>query len=417
VDSEAGGDSSNALALPVDGTIHHVIPIQGSLRDHSFKIPAAYDPPRLYLTVPGRPPLPVRFREGELDSLIEKLPVEPLDWPARPVPAWAWAFGGGALVALAGLAWQRKRPTPSPRVERDTPATVAADVEEVRPFPRLEGTRLRSDGGEDFMVVRPVGKGGMGAVYEAVSLTRTDDPHWAIKVVHADIAASEEYRERFRREVTVCATLDHPGVVKVLDWGLYRANDADWPFMVMELVRGRDLRAILSAGRISDRQAVEWTIEALQALHVVHRRGIIHRDLKPENIMITKSGHVKLMDFGVARQSAPSTLTGTDTAIGTPMYMSPEHLNAKTVTPASDIYSMGIVLFELLSGRVPFEGDEMMIVIVKKLHGESLPLAALRPDLPGRLIEVVERMIARDPADRHPDCRSVIQALDQAGGR
>lgn len=186
--------------------------------------------------------------------------------------------------------------------------------------------------------------------------------------------------------------------------------------MVMERVQGEELRRWIADGRtraMAPRQIVDLAVAMLRALDTAHVRGVIHRDLKPENVMITKGGKPKIMDFGLARQVDRKSITTSDVMMGTPVYMSPEHTNAKRVTVASDIYSMGVIVYEMLGGRVPFEAEDMMGIIMKMLTEEPTPLHALRPDLPRDLTDVVMRMIAKDLDVRYADAGSVIDDLSR----
>lgn len=251
----------------------------------------------------------------------------------------------------------------------------------------------------------------MGAVFEAESTVERE--RVAVKVLYRRTFESEGFAERFRREAEICLKLTHPGILKVLDRGEYQPKEgaARWPFMVSELLSGQDLRHVLNAGRPEWTQAVAWLQEALDALQSAHDHGVIHRDLKPENLMITSRNHVKIMDFGIARVLDQKSLTATASIIGTPHYMSPEHLSAKSVVPASDVYSLGVVLYEMLTGHPPFQAEDLMVVLMKMMSEEPPPLEALRPDLPAWLHQAVRQMLARDLTDRYPSASAARAAL------
>jgi len=193
-----------------------------------------------------------------------------------------------------------------------------------------------------------------------------------------------------------------------------QVNDRAVPFMVMELMAGQDLRSRIASGetlRLPTTVIVGWTIEILQALEVAHVNSVVHRDLKPENIGFTPLGQIKILDFGVARAPDTKTITQTDTAVGTPAYMSPEHLNARYIGPAADIYSLGVILYEMLSGHVPFEADDALKALMRMMTEDPVPLSTWCPQVESGLCVVVMRMIERDANVRYCSATSVIEVL------
>ncbi|MFT4043282.1 MAG: Stk1 family PASTA domain-containing Ser/Thr kinase [Gordonia sp. (in: high G+C Gram-positive bacteria)] len=265
-----------------------------------------------------------------------------------------------------------------------------------------------------------LGFGGMSEVHFARDVLLNRDV--AIKVLRADLARDPSFYLRFRREAQNAAKLNHPTIVQVFDTGEAETPDGPLPFIVMEYVDGDTLRDVLRAnGPISPRQAMTWLADVAAAMDFSHRNGIVHRDMKPANVMIDKSGAVKVMDFGIARaiSDSTSTMTMTSTVMGTAQYLSPEQARGIKVDPRSDIYSMGCVLFELLTGEPPFTGDSPVAVAHQHVHEDPPWPSSLRPDLPRELDSVVLKAMSKNKENRYQsaaDLRSdLIKVL--AGGK
>jgi serine/threonine-protein kinase len=223
-----------------------------------------------------------------------------------------------------------------------------------------------------YHVVDRIAAGGMGEVFRARDAVLERDV--AIKVLHRQLAGDSGFVERFRREARAAANLSHPNIVAVHDWG---AVDGIY-YMVMEYVRGQSAREILNAeGLLAPAQAVDVLLPVLSALGHAHRQGIVHRDVKPENVMITREGAVKVADFGLARAYADAQITEAGTVTGTVQYLAPEQLQGEPADPRTDLYSLGIVAFELLTGRLPFAAETPMAIAVKHLH-ERVPAPSSR---------------------------------------
>jgi serine/threonine-protein kinase len=267
---------------------------------------------------------------------------------------------------------------------------------------------------DKYTIVRMLGQGGMGAVYEARHATVAR--RFAIKFLLPEIAAKPEVLRRFENEAKAAGGLEHPNLVAVTDFG--RAADGS-PYLVMEFLQGEDCAQLLRrVGPLPVSRATDLVLQACRGLVVAHRAGIIHRDLKPENLFLTEAGDgsdlVKVLDFGIAKlqQSDASISTGTGTTFGTAYYMSPEQARgAGDVDQRADVWSLGVVLYELLSGRKPFEGDQFLHVIHQILSVDPPPLASLRSDLPSRLVAVVERAMAKNAAERLQSALAFAQAL------
>jgi len=227
----------------------------------------------------------------------------------------------------------------------------------------------------------------------------------AVKVLFPQFAAEPTFVERFRREAQAAANLNHPSIVAVYDWG----EHADTYFIVMENVDGRSLAEVLRAeGTLHPDRAAEICTDAAAALGFAHRNGTVHRDVKPGNILITPDGQVKVTDFGIARAfGGGDELTQTGSVMGTATYFSPEQAQGKNVDPRSDLYSLGIVLFEMVTGRPPFIGDSPVAIAYKHVQESPPRPTSLNPAIPKSLESVIARLLAKNPAQRYPSAEEV----------
>lgn len=230
----------------------------------------------------------------------------------------------------------------------------------------------------------------------------------AVKILHARFAGDREFVERFRREARAAASLSHPNVVNIYDVG----EDQDTHYIVLEYVKGRNLKDILRRyGPLPIRQATFVARAVAAALAAAHRQNLIHRDVKPHNILITDEGRVKVTDFGIARAASAATLTHTGTLLGSVHYFSPEQARGQPAGPQSDVYSLGVVLYEMLTGRVPFTSDTPVGVALKHLQEEPVPPSRYRRRLPERLEAIVLRAMAKDPSQRYPSPADMLADL------
>src|SRR4051795_4844441 len=261
--------------------------------------------------------------------------------------------------------------------------------------------------GDRYRLVELLGQGGMARIYRGHDNQLDRDV--AIKLLRPEYGRDPDFGSRFRHEAQAAASLNHPNIVSVYDYG----QDAAGPFIVMELVDGEDLASILKrSGALPPRQAARVTAEAARALHAAHQRGIVHRDVKPSNIMIDRDGRVKVADFGIARAVAEAQMTLPGTTLGSVHYFSPEQARGDQTTPSSDIYSLGIVLFELLTGHRPWEADSAAAVAMARLAGPPPDPATIRSGIPSDLVAIDRKALATEPADRWSAASSMAAALE-----
>ncbi|WP_330478089.1 protein kinase [Streptomyces platensis] len=268
--------------------------------------------------------------------------------------------------------------------------------------------------GQRYELVEQLGHGGMGTVYRAVDhrLRRTV----AVKTLSAELAMQPEFLTRFQREAHAAAALNHPGVATVHDVGEDAGGGAAEPYLVMEYVAGRTLSQVLRDGPLAVAQAVDITGQVLAALEHSHRHAIVHRDIKPANVMLTASGAVKVVDFGIAKalSEVATRLTGTGVAVGTPAYLAPEQINGAATDHRTDLYAVGCLLYELLTGRPPYTGDSPFSVMHQHLAAEPVPPSRLRPELPPAVDALIARALHKRREDRFPDAATMRTALTAA---
>jgi eukaryotic-like serine/threonine-protein kinase len=261
---------------------------------------------------------------------------------------------------------------------------------------------------ERYRVLSRVGSGGMADVYcaEDTQLGRKV----AIKLLYPRFAEDEEFVQRFRREASAAAGLQHPNVVQVYDRGEW---DGTY-YIAMEFLEGRSLKQIVrDEGPLEPDRAIDIVIQVLRAERFAHKRGIVHRDIKPQNVLIDEEGRAKVTDFGIARAGA-SDMTETGAILGTAQYLSPEQAQGHAVSPRSDLYSTGILLYECVTGRVPFDGESPVTIALKQVAEEPIPPSQLNPAVSPALEDVVLHAMAKDPAWRFADADEFIAALEAA---
>ncbi|HWM11328.1 MAG TPA: PASTA domain-containing protein [Solirubrobacteraceae bacterium] len=260
-----------------------------------------------------------------------------------------------------------------------------------------------------YKIVRKLGSGGMADVYcaEDQQLGR----RVALKVLHQRFAEDAQFVERFRREASSAAGLQHPNIVGIFDRGEW---DGTY-YIAMEFVEGRTLKDIvLEKGPAPPDAAVDITLQILRAARFAHKRGVVHRDIKPHNVLIDTDGRVRVADFGIAR-AGTSDMTETGSIMGTAQYLSPEQAQGRPVDARSDLYSIGVVLYELITGRVPFDADSPVTVALMQVNEPPPPPRSIVPEIPASLEAIVLRALEKDPARRFADADEFIAALE--GGR
>ncbi|MEU0933869.1 protein kinase [Embleya sp. NPDC005971] len=271
--------------------------------------------------------------------------------------------------------------------------------------------------GGRYELAQSVGHGGMGVVWRGVDreLGRTV----AVKVLPAELTRQQEFRDRFRREARTVAALSHPGVATLYDVGEDTTDGEPTPFLVLEFVDGRTLAEALHEGPLPINRTVSIARDVADALVHSHGHGVVHRDLKPANIMLTSSGGVKVLDFGIAKVLAETTtrLTATGMTVGTPAYLSPEQIEGRDVDARTDLYSLGALIYELLTGRPPFLADSPFAVMHQHLSKPPTPPSAMRPQVPEDLDALVLRLLAKHPDDRFPTASRLLGALEEIRAR
>ncbi|MDY6870399.1 MAG: protein kinase [Actinomycetota bacterium] len=259
-----------------------------------------------------------------------------------------------------------------------------------------------------YRVDAPIATGGMSTVYRGLDV-RLDRPV-ALKVMDPRYSGDQQFLARFAREARVVARLKDPGLVAVYDQGI----DGQYPFLVMELVEGGTLRELLrERGPMPPHAAAAVLVPVLSGLAVAHRAGLVHRDVKPENVLISDDGEVKIADFGLVRAVAEAKITSTSVILGTATYLSPEQVGTGNAGPGSDVYSVGVLTFELLTGVTPFSGDSALAVAYQRMDNDVPPPSSVISGVPLQFDDLVLRATARDPADRYADARDMGAELEE----
>jgi hypothetical protein len=252
-----------------------------------------------------------------------------------------------------------------------------------------------------------VGTGGMSSVYCALDTLL--ERHVALKILHEQFGADEEHVERFRREARAVAQLSHPNIVTVID----RGEEAGRQFIVFELIEGENLKELVTrGGPLPVRRVLELGLEVGRALAFAHAQGLVHRDVKPQNVLLNGDGLAKVTDFGIVRSLDAVGQTETGTVLGTSHYIAPEQARGERVDSQTDVYSFGVVLYELLAGEVPYPGDNFLTVAMKHVNEPAPNVLERRPDTPLRLASLIERCMAKTPAERPTSMDEVVSELE-----
>lgn len=260
-----------------------------------------------------------------------------------------------------------------------------------------------------YLLEELVGEGGMANVYRAMDLK--EQRTVAVKILKEECTESEEMVRRFKNESKAISILNHPGIVKVYDVSVTDKIQ----YMVMEYVDGITLKEYLSlrGGPLTWKETLHFITQVLEALSHAHSKGVVHRDVKPQNIMLQSNGQVKLMDFGIARFSQAENYALGDKAIGSVHYISPEQAKGMPTDATTDIYSVGVMMYEMLSGKLPFESNSAVSVAIKQISDEAVPLSKLMPDLPTGLSEICCKAMAKDHRDRYQSAPAMLEAIRQ----
>ncbi|MFF7726081.1 protein kinase [Streptomyces sp. NPDC008001] len=279
----------------------------------------------------------------------------------------------------------------------------------------------RSVGGGRYQLRDLLGEGGMASVHLAYDSVL--DRQVAIKTLHTELGREASFRERFRREAQAVAKLTHTNIVSVFDTGEDDLDGSTMPYIVMEYIEGQPLRSVLDAdvaqyGAMPADKALKITADVLAALEVSHEMGLVHRDIKPGNVMMTKRGVVKVMDFGIARamQSGVTSMTQTGMVVGTPQYLSPEQALGRGVDARSDLYSVGIMLFELLTGRLPFDADSPLAIAYAHVQEEPVAPSSINRSIPPAVDALVARALKKNPNERFPSAESMRDECARVAG-
>jgi eukaryotic-like serine/threonine-protein kinase len=276
---------------------------------------------------------------------------------------------------------------------------------DARPSSSMIGTVLSGR----YRLEAKLGSGGMSTVY--LARDETLDRAVAVKVMHREMSEQEDQLQRFRQEARAVAKLSHPNVVSVIDAG----EDGGHPYIVFEYVKGETLKQrIARVGALDTQEAIAYAIEVARGLGVAHARNMVHRDIKPQNVLIDEEGRAKLTDFGISRQLEEAGVTATGRVLGTTDYVAPEQAMGRGVDPRSDIYSLGVVIYEMLVGQVPFHADSQVGVAMKHVNEELPDVQRRRPEASAAVALVVERATAKNPAERYQAIGEMVEDLETA---
>jgi serine/threonine-protein kinase len=261
---------------------------------------------------------------------------------------------------------------------------------------------------ERYRLLTCIGSGGMAVVYEGLDMLL--ERRVAVKVLRQRFASDPEFLERFQREARAAANLDHPNIVTVFDVG----KDDDHHYIVMEYVDGQDLKTVIrQKGRLSVAETLDITAQVASGVGHAHKAGVIHRDIKPQNVLITQAGRAKVVDFGIARALSESGLTDSDTVWGSPIYFAPEQAAGDPPTPASDVYSIGVMMHEMLAGSPPFQAESPTALAMKHLREEPPPLTVQNPQVSPRLEWIVRKLLSKEPSARYRTAEQLVHVLEE----
>src|SRR5262245_28531826 len=261
--------------------------------------------------------------------------------------------------------------------------------------------------GNRFEILQLLGEGGMGAVYKAHDRELEKDV--ALKLIRAELARNPEILQRFKHEIILARQITHRNVIRIFDIGQADAHK----YITMEYLEGRDLRVVLrEKGKLPPEEAAKIVLQICRALEAAHGEGVIHRDLKPQNIMLDANGRAYVMDFGIARSAYLPGMTQTGALVGTPEYMSPEQAKGEKLDERSDLFSLGVILYELLAGSSPYHSDTPLATLWRRIQEKAKPLAEVDPTIPGPLGDITAKALEIEPANRFASASEFAQSLE-----
>lgn len=262
-----------------------------------------------------------------------------------------------------------------------------------------------------YKIIEEVGIGGMAIVYKAEDLLLRREV--AIKVLKDQYSEDSEFSDKFEIEAQSAASLTYPNIVSIYDVGSEKIGNRNVQYIVMELIKGKTLKEIIvDKGHLSNEEAVDYSKQIAEALKAAHKNNIIHRDIKPQNIMVTEEGMAKVTDFGIARISTSATITYTSSILGTVHYISPEQAKGKFIDYKSDLYSLGIVMYEMVTGRVPFDAENSVGIALKHIQDEVMAPKKINPDVSDKLNDIILKCLEKNPADRYLSAQDLIDDLN-----
>jgi serine/threonine-protein kinase len=315
------------------------------------------------------------------------------------------------IVAAGGLIgvafWWRQRHSEKSKPDLEHSSTGAGPSSEVIPpqkAPVPEASPEQRVG--KYRLLELIGEGGMAYVHRVVEASGTPD-HLALKLIKEQFAKDEAFQQRFQREVKVCSDLQHPNIVALKDWG----EDDGRIFIVFEFVEGDLLGNRFTPEGMTPKEVLPYLEGLVAGLDFAHRKGIVHRDLKPDNVMVTNSGIVKIMDFGLARSQDGDKVTKTGDTLGTPAYFPPEQITGAEPSPAADQYSLGVILYEMLTGRRPFDQPNPLKLLMQHLSDPPPDPLEHKPDLHPTCAAIVLKMLEKTPEHRFSSLMQVVEGF------
>lgn len=267
--------------------------------------------------------------------------------------------------------------------------------------------KLRSALSDKYEIVELIAAGGMGEIY--LGIHRVLGKKRAIKIIHQAVGKDQDIRQRFLQEARLASSIDHPGIIQIMDFGSHEAFD----YLIMPYIEGTTLAEEMAKGPLDPERALSMMTAMADALAHAHRQNIIHRDIKPSNFMLDRQGRIILTDFGISKSMGDPNLTATNMILGSPRFMSPEQISGKTVDKRSDLYSLGMIFYQMLTGRYPFDAEEMTTLAYKQVNEVPPPPARMNPQVPESLSAVIARLLEKKPENRFPDGESLLAELSR----